>query len=424
MVHRGARNATEGVPYSVRTIIVPHHAARLATAALLALVVRAALGQQPYPMVPRGDPYAQQPQSDPPAYQPAQAQWQQPAPNQALRYPLPTAPSLPPVVPASAIRAAQNPSVPAAPPTAPLAPPAWTPPPQAVLFAPGHIVAGVGDKSILYCDVAPTVNLIMAPVLAKAKSEAEREALESQREMLTKNVIQQVVQNKMLLAEFESTMPKEMKNDAKKRAEAEGKLKKNIRNAFDGALNSAREKVATASQEDIEKMMKQDASIVRLALLMKEKHLESQGELDVALRQFGTSVEQQARDYGEYMLGIEAARTKIKSLKTPPTVSLLEMLDYYREHQADYYIPAKARFEILTAKFSRFAGDRQATWNHIAMMGDEVLLGGIPFPAAARKHSQEPRASDGGYYDWVTPGSLASKPIDQAVFSLEVDKLS
>jgi parvulin-like peptidyl-prolyl isomerase len=60
----------------------------------------------------------------------------------------------------------------------------------------------------------------------------------------------------------------------------------------------------------------------------------------------------------------------------------------------------------------------------IAKMGDEVLLGGTPFHAVARRYSQEPRASDGGFYDWVTPGSLASKPIDRAVFSLEVDRLS
>src|SRR4029079_9432804 len=57
-------------------------------------------------------------------------------------------------------------------------------------------------------------------------------------------------------------------------------------------------------------------------------------------------------------------------------------------------------------------------------MGNEVLLGGTPLPAVARKYSHEPHAQDGGYYDWVTPGSLASKPIDKAVFSLDVDKLS
>ena len=58
------------------------------------------------------------------------------------------------------------------------------------------------------------------------------------------------------------------------------------------------------------------------------------------------------------------------------------------------------------------------------MMGNEVFLGGVPFPVVARKHSHDPHAEEGGLYDWVTPGGLASKPIDQAVFTIEVDKLS
>ena len=299
-------------------------------------------------------------------------------------------------------------------------------PPQRVLFAPGQIVARVGDKTILYCDVAPTVNLIMAPVLAKAKSDAERESIEAQRETLTKNVIQQAIQNKMLLMEFEKGMPKELRTDAKKRAEAEGKLKKNVRNAFESTLNASREKMANASQDDIDKMLRQDPIVMRLALLMKERHLESPGELDAALREFGTSLEQQGKDFGEYMMGIEAARKEIGIAKgsKKPEVTHQEMLDYYQEHLADYYIPAQARFEILTARLARFDGDRQRTSDHAAMMGNEVLLGGTPFAAVARKHSQEPHADDGGVYDWVTPGSLASKPIDRAVFSLEVGKLS
>jgi parvulin-like peptidyl-prolyl isomerase len=52
------------------------------------------------------------------------------------------------------------------------------------------------------------------------------------------------------------------------------------------------------------------------------------------------------------------------------------------------------------------------------------VVGGTPFAAVARKHSQEPHASEGGYYDWVNPGSLASKPLDRAVFSIEVGKMS
>lgn len=304
-----------------------------------------------------------------------------------------------------------------------------------MLFTPGQIVARVGNKTILYCDVAPTVNMRLEPILAKAKNDTERQAIEAAyRDPLTKNVIEQLVFNKLLLMEFERGMPSEIRTDAKKRAEAEGKLKKQIRLQFDSALNSVREKVAAASPEDIEKMMRQDSTMVRLAMLMKERQLESQGELDKALKQYGTSLEQQVRDYGEYMMGMEAARNNLglgghskgKGGKGPVSheITHLELLDYYQAHVADYYIPAKARFEILTAKFSRLGGDRQAAHALIAQMGNEVLRGGTPFPAVARKYSHEPHAQDGGYYDWVTPGSLASKAIDKAVFTLEVDKLS
>jgi hypothetical protein len=402
----------------VPQIAVTDIATRLAIAALLALSVRAVNAQQAAPYgVPRHDPYA--PQAQPP-----------PVPNQSLRYPLPVngpAPGAqqppagvtgPPVVmPATSMTPITNP---------PLAP-------QAVLFAPGQIVARVGDKTILYADVAPIVRLRMEPFLAKARNPAERQAMEAAfRDPLTKAVIDQLVFNKMLLMEFERTMPPEMRTDAKKRAEGEGKMKKQIQRAFDDSLASSRERLANASQEDLEAVMKQDSTIGRLALLMKQRHLESQGELDTVLRQYGTSLEAQVREFGEYMMGMEAAQTNLgmkpdkggKGGKAKKEITLQDILDHYQAHLNDYYIPAKARFEILTAKFSKFAGDRNATHDAIARMGNEVFLGGIPFPAVARKYSQEPHASDGGYYDWVTPGSLASKPIDQAVFSLEVDKLS
>jgi parvulin-like peptidyl-prolyl isomerase len=392
----------------------------LAIAALFALALRAADAQQFAPTgPPRRDPYV--PQVQPP---PA-------VPNQSLRYPLPTVGPAPNSQPQSPT-AINGPPVIA--PATSMAPITTAPPlQQAVLFAPGQIVARVGDKTILYADVAPIVAMRLEPFLAKARNPAERQAMEAAyRDPLMKNVIDQLAFNKMLLMEFERSMPPEMRTDAKKRAEAEGKLKKQIQRAFDEQLSSTRERLANASQEEIESAMRQDSTIVRLALLMKQKHLESPGELDVALRQYGTSLAQQVKEYGDYMMGMEAAQAALnmkgdkggKGSKAKKEITHQEMLDYFQAHINDYYIPAKSRFEILTAKFSKFAGDRKATYDAIARMGNEVFLGGIPFPAVARKCSQEPHASEGGYYDWVTPGSLASKPIDQALFSLEVDKLS
>jgi hypothetical protein len=394
-------------------------ATRLAIAVLFALGVRAADAQQPAISAPWRGLFAPQ----------IQRQTQPPIPNQSNRYPLPaTGPgaNFQPQYPSGPTMNGPSVVTPATS-MAPIAPL----PPQAVLFAPGQIVARVGDKTILYADVAPTVNMMMASALAKARNPAERQAIEAQREVLTKNVVQQAVQNKMFLMEFERTMPAEVRTDPKKRAEADGKLKKQIRIAFDSSLSSARERMADATPDEIDAMMRQDGIVARLAMIMKERHLESTGELDIALRQYGTSLEQQIKDFGEYMMGIEAVRSNLgmnKESKDPkkrkPEITHQDMLDYYQAHVTDYYIAPKARFEILTARFSKFAGNRPAARQHIEMMGNEVILGGVPFPAVARKHSQEPHASEGGYYDWVSPGSLASKPIDQAVFALEIDKLS
>src|SRR5439155_2862992 len=157
-------------------------AARLAIALLFALAVRSASGQQPTPIGPqRGDPYAPQVQSPP-------------VPNQSLRYPFPTTGPAPSVPSQPATNVAAPPVISPVNSTAPITTPPLSP--QAVLFAPGQIVARVGDKTILYCDVAPTVNLRLEPFLAKARNPAEREAMEAAyRDPLTKNVIDQLVFN-------------------------------------------------------------------------------------------------------------------------------------------------------------------------------------------------------------------------------------
>jgi len=382
-------------------------AARFAIALFIALSVRAAVAQQPgsypSPQYPRANyqtlpPFQFQGQAAP-SQQPQapQTQPQQPGANQSLRYPLPNVPAGGPQPPAQQAPPQQPPAPvinapvnnPTAPPfsAAPVTPATSISPlnppiaPQPVLFAPGQIVARVGDKSILYCDVAPTVNMIMAAALAKASSDAERRQLEMQREVLTKNVVMGAVQTKLLYIEFERSIPPEIRSDPKKRSEMDGKQRKIISKVFDESLAAAREKVATASSEEIDSLLRQDGTIVRLALLMKERHLESHGELDAALRAFGSSLQQQVKDYGEYMMGMEAARSaivnggkkpdpKTEGKPKPKEITHQEMLDYYELHIADYYIPAKARFELLTARFTNFRGDRNKTWDAIVKMGN------------------------------------------------------
>jgi len=66
---------------------------------------------------------------------------------------------------------------------------------------------------------------------------------------------------------------------------------------------------------------------------------------------------------------------------------------------------------------------REEAWGILASLGNRVLSG-EEFAAIAKQASEGPTASQGGRYDWTTKGSLRSKVIDEAIFSLPVGKLS
>ena len=99
-----------------------------------------------------------------------------------------------------------------------------------------------------------------------------------------------------------------------------------------------------------------------------------------------------------------------------------EMIAWYQAHLADYDYPAKARFEQLTVKFGR-KRPRQEAWNRLAEMGNDILEG-RSFADVAKERSEGPAASRGGQFDWTTKGSLVSKVVDEAVFTLPTGQLS
>jgi hypothetical protein len=89
---------------------------------------------------------------------------------------------------------------------------------------------------------------------------------------------------------------------------------------------------------------------------------------------------------------------------------------------ADFEFPARARWEQLMANFDHFSS-RQEAYRAICEMGNEVLRG-ADFAAVAQARSQGPTASKGGQHDWTSKGSLVSKEIDRAIFSLPVGRMS
>ena len=102
--------------------------------------------------------------------------------------------------------------------------------------------------------------------------------------------------------------------------------------------------------------------------------------------------------------------------------SRAELLAYYEDHAADWNVTARAKWRELCVRFNKHS--REEAEALIKGMGNEVYLGGAPFEAVAKQRSEGFSASDGGLYDWTTQGSLKSKAIDQAVFSLPLRRLS
>ncbi len=393
------------------------HTVRLVTLAILALGVRAVLAQGFGPSPgQRGDPYSPlAPQTQvqtryplpPPQISsgepPLALQQQPPAPPG--RYPLPQPAQQAP------IREPQSQQASYAPANQPLQPPLTE------LFQPAQTVATVGDQHIFYGEVAPIVEQIVAPVAAQITSEADRQELDKVRQSLTKQIVRQIVDTKLMYLEFERQIEKQAGRD--KLLEIRKSIASKMQADFETDLTEMRRQIATAKPEQIQKMSARDPVLPRMAVLMRDNECETLTELDAILRRFGSSLEKQVRLYGENKAGRSTVQ---KHVNVKPEVTHQEMLDYYQKNAAEFAVPAKARFELLTVRFDKSPTKNDA-WNTLAEMGNAVFFG-TPFATVARNHSQEPKAAQGGQYDWTTQGSLASKPIDGAIFSLEPGKLS
>jgi parvulin-like peptidyl-prolyl isomerase len=273
------------------------------------------------------------------------------------------------------------------------------------LFEPGEVLAIVGDQYVLACDVLPHVNQILEQYRGKVPDEQ----LEQQRRILVAQLTGTHVEVKLLYLGFLRKAPAEKVKDILKRVDAD----------FDKKLEETRREIEKKTKDDYPDLLRKEAQVGRLALLMKEEGIWAPGELDLMLRRYGGSLAQEKRYFQEFTLG----RAMVyQSMNTNPPVSYDEMLKYYQEHQQQYDFPTRVRFEIMSTRFSRFP-DKQQAMEAICQMGNEVYHG-ANFGAVAKRRSQGLNAEQGGYHDWTAQGSLTSKPIDALLFDLEPGKLS
>ena len=153
---------------------------------------------------------------------------------------------------------------------------------------------------------------------------------------------------------------------------------------------------------------------------MERMKCQSELEFEEKLAEAGKTIPSMMSDFAENTWAQEHVRENVNET---PIVELSELNDYFNDHVEDFRRPARVRFQMLSADFSKFSS-KEAAAKAIADMGNQILFGGAPFGAVAKRQSTGLGASEGGFFDWTTQGSLKSKEIDTAIFENPVRGLS
>ena len=256
--------------------------------------------------------------------------------------------------------------------------------PQA--FTSRQILARVGNETILASDVVPMAEEALKQKLQEIPKEQRDQVPPEQYEKLkmqfTKVLLEQLVEVKIRYADAVSNIPKESLPH----------IKSSINDSFDKTV---------------------------LKKLMEKYQATTRSELEEKMAAQGQSLDRQRQMYLERSL---AGGWESQHVKENREVSVSEILGYYQQHIADFEYPSKVRWEELMVSIDRFNSKGEA-WAALAEMGNDVLRG-ADFATIAKAKSQGPTRFDGGAYDWTTQGSLVSKVLDEAIFTLPVGRMS
>lgn len=251
----------------------------------------------------------------------------------------------------------------------------------------GQLIAVVGEEHILAGDMS----VFVEPVIQQNKHRIdtpEKEAMA--RAQLTRQVLKEYISIKAMYQEFfrdaVGTKPPE-------------------------ELIAVKEKIIPSASKAFYKM--------QVPVLLKKYEVVSIAELQNTLAEKSLSLETMRKQFIEQALGSEYER---KYIPQKFDVDHFELLEYYREHEADWNIPARAKWREVTIRFDQH--DRATARALIDNLLKQIYLGGKSFAEVAKQDSEGFTAASGGVYDWTTKGSLKSKQLDTAVFTLPTRQLS
>lgn len=240
------------------------------------------------------------------------------------------------------------------------------------------ILARVGSDIVLASEVMAGID----EMIERNRGRMPEDELQRQRELLIRQRLRQQIETKLIYGDAKRAIPEER-------------------------------------FPEIEKSLRKQFEETELPSMMERGGVATRQELDEKLRQLGTSLEREKRTFVQRALAREWVRQQVKP---DEEITYDQMLEYYRNHLADFERPARARWEELMVRFSESAS-RADAHGTIAWMGNQVLRG-VPFADVAKRYSDGVTASEGGNRNWTTKGALVCAALDQALFGLPVGRLS
>ncbi len=261
--------------------------------------------------------------------------------------------------------------------------------PVAEEFTAGQLIAVVGTEHILAGDMAVFVEPIIEQNRARITSPEEEQKIRNQ---LTRQALRQYCEIKGIYQEFFRDMvgtvpPKELEETKKKVVTRAGKI------FFEKQVPVLMEKYKVTTIQELERQLN-DKSLSLTTLR------------------------------GQFVEQVLASELERKHVPDKFEIARQDLLNAYQQDgQEKWGVAGRARWRQVTVRFDKHA-TRQEAEAKLRELGNEMLLGGKPFDAVARQSSEGFTASEGGRYDWTTQGSLKSKELDQALFTLPLNSLS
>ncbi len=251
-----------------------------------------------------------------------------------------------------------------------------------------EVIARVDGQVVLACEVLWRVN----QMLEKNRDRIPPGQYETLRDQLMQRTFTGMIDQKLLYGEFRRNIPPE-----------------NLPRIDENLLGPFQER--------------------EVPRLMKQLEVKSQRDLELELSRLGSSINDVRQSFNEHVIASEWIRSKIKINEE---VTPEEMVEYYRDHRADFEFPTQAKWEELTVRKGLTPETAEPAYAKLALMGNEVWPRvaanpppGTPvFADVAKAASHGVNAQQGGVYDWTTKGALKAAVVDEAIFSLPVGQLS